>query len=80
MKKSSLLIVILGLAALLAVNSMFAHRIFDPYGTRTGMSNLRYVDWERGANNTPYVFGPEDKDLLLSLPHLFARKFKENIF
>lgn len=64
----------------LAANSDFSKRIFEPYGNAGSMTNLRYVDWERGANNNPYVFGPEDKALLLSLPHLFARKFQENIF
>lgn len=63
----------------MAVNSPFAERIFDPYGRRTGMSNLRFVDWERGANNNPYVFQKEDRELLLALPHLFARKFRDNI-
>ena len=64
----------------LAVNSQFADRIYAPYGDANSMSNLRYVDWERGANNNPYVFQPEDRELLLSLPHLFARKFQFNIF
>lgn len=64
----------------LAVNSSFADRLYDPFGEETSMPNLRYIDWERGANNNPYVFGKEDRELLLSLPHLFARKFKENIF
>lgn len=64
----------------LAVNSEFASRIYEPYGDSHSMTNLRYVDWERGANNNPYVFESQDKEMLLSLPHLFARKFKDNIF
>lgn len=64
----------------LAANSEFASRIYDPYADGNSMANLRYVDWERGANNNPYVFQPEDKEMLLALPHLFARKFDRNIF
>ena len=64
----------------LAANSEFAERIYAPYADADFMTNLRYVDWKRGANNSPYVFQPSDKELLLSLPHLFARKFEKNIF
>ena len=62
----------------LAVNSPWADRLYAPEDT--SMGNLRYVDWERGSENSPYTFRKEDRELLLSLPHLFARKFDRNIF
>ena len=64
----------------LAANSPFAEQIYDPYADENSMANLRYVDWERGTGNSPYVFRPEDREILLGLPHLFARKFSQNIF
>ncbi len=64
----------------LAANSPFAEQIYDPYADENSMANLRYVDWERGANNSPYIFQPKDKEMLQRLPHLFARKFNKNIF
>ncbi len=64
----------------LAVNSSFMERVFDPFGQKHSLGNLRYVDWERGSRNSPYTFQKEDAAFLKSLPHLFARKFNENIF
>lgn len=64
----------------LAVNSPFMERIFDPFGAGLSLGNLRYIDWERGTNNSPYIFQKEDAAFLKSLPHLFARKFDKNIF
>lgn len=64
----------------LAANSPFVNKIYDPYDDGNSLANLRYIDWERGTGNSPYVFQREDRDMLLGLPHLFARKFEENIF
>ena len=64
----------------LAVNSPFRPHIFDEAGIHGSLANLRYVDWERGTENSPYTFQEEDKELLLGLPHLFARKFERDIF
>ena len=64
----------------LAINSEFGDRLYDPYGDDNSLGNLRYVDWERGNGNSPYTFREEDREFLLSLPHLFARKFDHNIF
>lgn len=64
----------------LAVNSPFMDRIFDPFGTGLSLGNLRYIDWERGSGNSPYTFQAEDAAFLKTLPHLFARKFEQNIF
>ena len=64
----------------LAVNSSFMDQIFDPFGSGLSLGNLRYIDWERGNENSPYTFQKEDAEFLRSLPHLFARKFDRNIF
>ena len=64
----------------LAVNSGFMEQVYDPFGDGNSLGNLRYVDWERGTENSPYVFQEEDREMLKKLPHLFARKFDHNIF
>lgn len=64
----------------LAASSPFMERIFDPFGDTASLGNLRYVDWERGSENSPYTFRDEDMEALKKLPHLFARKFDHNIF
>lgn len=64
----------------LAVNSAFMERVFDPFGSSLSLGNLRYIDWERGNENSPYTFQESDAEFLRSLPHLFARKFDRNIF
>lgn len=63
----------------LAAASPFRENIFDEEGKTGSMANLRYVDWERGNGNSPYTFQKNDRELLLGLPHLFARKFDRNI-
>ncbi len=63
----------------LAASSPFRENIYDREGRTGSMANLRYVDWQRGNENSPYTFREEDKELLLGLPHLFARKFDRNI-
>ncbi len=63
----------------LAAASPFRENIYDESGETGSMANLRYVDWVRGDGNSPYTFCREDRDLLLKLPHLFARKFEENV-
>lgn len=37
---------------------------------------LRLIDWKRG---NPYVWRNQDYEELMNAPHLFARKFDENI-
>lgn len=63
----------------LTAASPFQGNIYDEEGSSGSMANLRYVDWERGNENSPYTFQEEDKELLLGLPHLFARKFERNV-
>lgn len=41
-------------------------------------SNMRFIDWTRGESvRHPYTFRSEDWDLLMSVPHFWARKFDE---
>ncbi len=64
----------------LAVNSPFRPHIYDEEGRTGSMANLRYVDWEGGNGNSPRTFQETDRDMLLAQPHLFARKFEQDIF
>ena len=46
----------------------------DAEGRAVG--NMRFIDWTRGTSiRHPYTFTIEDHALLMSVPHLFARKF-----
>ena len=44
----------------------------SPYANDIIPKDLRYIDWKRG---TPYVFGNDDYEELMSSGMLFARKF-----
>ena len=49
-------------------------------GHYISMSNLRYIDWNRrGSKRHPGTFTIEDLDTLKEVPHLWARKFDENV-
>lgn len=40
------------------------------------LSNMRFIDWIRGDSiRHPWTFRSDDFDLLMNVPHLFARKF-----
>jgi hypothetical protein len=39
------------------------------------IADTRYIDWERGSNNNPYVFRENDFEELMNAKALFARKF-----
>ena len=42
-------------------------------------SNMRFIDWTRGESiRHPWTFRSEDWDLLMGVPHFWARKFDEN--
>ncbi len=44
------------------------------------MGNMRFIDWTRGESiRHPWTFRASDYDLLMSVPHLWARKFDENV-
>lgn len=70
--------------ATLVWNSPFRERIFNPSTVDTNRtindSNMRYIDWSRGESSRhPCVFREEDFDILMSVPHLWARKFDEKV-
>lgn len=49
-------------------------------GHTINMSNLRYIDWNRGGSQRhPGTFTIEDFEMLKNVPHLWARKFDENV-
>lgn len=61
-----------------AGNSKFAKNICNPI-TMPEIPDTRYIDWERGENNSPYVFRMEDMEKLKKSEGLFARKFDLNV-
>ena len=61
-----------------ARNSEYAEKICNP-NTMPEIPDTRYIDWERGSNNNPYVFREEDFEELKNAPGLFARKFDFNV-
>lgn len=62
----------------IARNSVFAEKICNPV-TMPEIPDTRYIDWERGSHNNPYIFKEEDFKLLENSPALFARKFDCNV-
>lgn len=68
----------------LIYNSPFKENIFLPTPVKSqkevNMSNMRFIDWTRGESiRHPWTFRKDDIDLLMSVPHFWARKFDENI-
>lgn len=61
-----------------ARNSEFAEKICNR-NTMPEIPDTRYIDWERGANNNPYIFREEDYENLRNAEALFARKFDLNV-
>ena len=61
-----------------ARNSEYASKICNP-NTMPDVPDTRYIDWERGSNNNPYVFREADFEELKRASGLFARKFDLNI-
>ncbi len=59
----------------LLMHSPFRDQLFDQSFSDSTLSNMRFVDWERGC---PYTFRREDVPTLLSSGHLFGRKFDLN--
>jgi hypothetical protein len=57
-----------------ARNSEYAEKICNP-NTMAEIADTRYIDWERGSNNNPYVFREKDFEELMDAKALFARKF-----
>lgn len=57
-----------------ARSSDFADMICNPR-TMPQIPDTRYIDWERGSNNNPYIFRERDYEDLKASEALFARKF-----
>lgn len=60
-----------------ARNSKFSGNICNPK-TMPEIPDTRYIDWERGNNNNPYIFRESDYEKLKRAKGLFARKFDCN--
>lgn len=68
----------------LVVNSPFRDKLYRPTPLKNqkepDMANARFIDWSRGESiRHPWTFRADDIDLLKSVPHLWARKFDENV-
>ena len=63
--------------------SPFRDNLFDPGEASPKDKNLsfmRYIDWDReGLHRHPWTFRADDYETLMAVPHLFARKFDENV-
>ena len=62
----------------IAYNSVFRDKIFDNQ-TDNLMNNMRFVDWKRGNNGSPYTFRSSDFENVIHSKALFGRKFSEEI-
>ncbi|MBO8444569.1 MAG: glycosyl transferase [Bacteroidetes bacterium] len=60
-------------------DSPFKNNIFGmENGIQPGNGNMRFIDWSRGGNRRhPWTFRNDDWELLMGVPHLWARKFNE---
>ena len=69
--------------ATLVWNSPFRERLYvkEPVDVHiVNESNMRFIDWTRGDSiRHPWTFRSDDWDLLMSVPHFWARKFDENV-
>lgn len=61
----------------IARNSEYADHICNA-NTMPDIPDTRYIDWERGSNNNPYIFRESDFEELKNAAGLFARKFDWN--
>ncbi len=70
--------------ATLVCNSPFRNKLFVPQPVKNqkevNLANMRFIDWSRGESiRHPWTFRADDMPLLESVPHLWARKFDENV-
>lgn len=68
----------------LVAASSFAGNLFVPEPVKSqkevNLSNMRFIDWTRGESiRHPWTFHADDMQLLESVPHMWARKFDENV-
>ena len=63
-------------------NSPFRQNLYSSEVAKNhavNLSNMRFIDWSRGGScRHPWTFRLEDWDLLMSVPHFWARKFDES--
>ena len=62
----------------IARSSEYAEKICNQ-NTMPEIADTRFIDWQRGSNNNPYVFRESDYEELKASKALFARKFDLNI-
>ena len=64
-------------------NSPFRERLYvkEPVEEHVvNESNMRFIDWTRGESiRHPWTFRADDWDLLMSVPHFWARKFDDAV-
>lgn len=60
-------------------NSSFKENLFVKEYDNSMVSMQRLIDWERGAQSSPYTFKNHDFEELISTKMLFARKFDANV-
>ena len=70
--------------ATLVWNSPFREKLFvkEPVENQriVNLSNMRFIDWTRGESiRHPWTFRSDDWKLLMSVPHMWARKFDEQV-
>ena len=69
--------------ATLVWNSPFRDKLYIKEETdehKVNESNMRFIDWTRGESiRHPWTFRAGDWDLLMSVPHFWARKFDETV-
>lgn len=65
----------------IAWNSPFKDNIFEfKNGIQPENGNMRFIDWSRGEGiRHPWTFRNDDWEILMSVPHLWARKFNEKV-
>jgi len=67
--------------ATLVWNSPFREKLYikeELEPNAVNMGSLRFIDWSRGESiRHPWTFRADDRDLLMSVPHFWARKFDE---
>lgn len=68
--------------ATLVFDSPFKDRLYcaEEVSDTVNEGNMRFIDWARRTSvRHPYTLRAEDYDLLMSVPHFWARKFDENV-
>ena len=68
----------------LVCNSEFKKRLYIPAPVESNngstLGNMRFIDWTRGESvRHPWTFKADDEQLLMSVDHLWARKFDETV-